>query len=175
MRSKIIHSVFVVTVLTLASASVFASKDSCEDAWGPEYGYRAGATFDKHLAKMHDALKLTTAQEAAWTEFSNKIKPVKMEKAEMDNRKLDKPGPQGWKDLNTPDRLDKVLDNMKSREKRLTEHAAAVRAFYGILTPDQQKIFDRQFQAFHHQNRRHALDMNDAMSNSFTKLNIKFA
>jgi hypothetical protein len=77
--------------------------------------------------------------------------------------KMDKPGHPGWKDLNTPDRLDKILDNMKSHEKQMAEHAAAVRAFYGTLTPDQQKIFDHQFQAYHHRHGHHSHDKNNAM------------
>jgi len=51
--------------------------------------------------------------------------------------------------MSTPDRLDQMLDNMKSHEKNMTEHAAAVRTFYGTLTPDQKKVFDKHFQPRH--------------------------
>ena len=70
------------------------------------------------MAKLHDTLKLTSAQEAAWSDFSNKMKPVTMDKPEMN-----KPGHQDWKDMSTPDRLDKMLDRIKSREKLMAEHA----------------------------------------------------
>ena len=153
MNNRIIQTLFVAIGLTLASASVFASKGECDHAWSAEHENGGAARFDKHMAKLHGALTLTSAQEAAWTEFSNKMKPVKM----------DKPGHQDWKDLNTPDRLDKILDNMKSHEKQMAEHAAAVRAFYGTLTPDQQKIFDHQFQAYHHRHDHHSHDKNNAM------------
>jgi hypothetical protein len=153
MNNRIIQTLFVAIGLTLASASVFASKGECDHAWSAEHENGGTARFDKHMAKLHGALKLTSAQEADWTEFSNKMKPVKM----------DKPGHQDWKDLSTPDRLDKILDNMKSHEKQMAEHAAAVRAFYGALTPDQQKIFDRQFQAYHHRHDHHSHDKNNAM------------
>jgi protein CpxP len=153
MNNRIIQTLFVAIGLTLASASVFASKGECDHAWSAEHENGGAARFDKHMAKLHGALKLTSAQEAAWTEFSNKMKPVKM----------DKPGHPDWKDLNTPDRLDKILDNMKSHEKQMAEHAAAVRAFYGALTPDQQKIFDHQFQAYHHRRDHHSHDKNNAM------------
>jgi protein CpxP len=158
MNNRIIRTLFVAIGLTLASASVFASKGGCDHAWSAEHEYGGTARFEKHMAKLHDALKLTTAQETAWTEFSNKMKPVNMDKP-----KMGKAGHQDWKDLSTPDRLDKVLDNMKSHEKQLAEHAAVVRAFYGALTPDQQKIFDRQFQASHHRHDRHSHDKNNAM------------
>ena len=153
MNNRIIQTLFVAIGLTLASASVFASKGECDHAWSAEHENGGAARFDKHMAKLHGVLKLTSAQEAAWNEFSNKMKPVKM----------DKPGHQDWKDLSTPDRLDKILDNMKSHEKQMAEHAAAVRAFYGALTPDQQKIFDHQFQTYHHRHDHHSHDKNNAM------------
>lgn len=151
MNKRIIRTLFVVIGLTLASASVFASKGDCDHGWSAEHEKGGAARFEKHMAKLHDALKLTSAQEAAWTEFSNKMKPVDMEKPGMD-----KPGHQDWEGLNAPDRLDKMLDNMKVREKQLAGHAATVRAFYGALTPDQQKIFDHQFQAYRHRHGRHS-------------------
>jgi hypothetical protein len=158
MNKIIIRSLFVAIGLTLASASVFASKGDCDHDWSAQHEKGSAARFEKHMAKLHDALKLTTAQEAAWTEFSNKMKPVNMGKPGMD-----KPGHRDWEGLNAPDRLDKVLDNMKAREKELTEHAAAVRAFYGTLTPDQQKIFDDRFQAYHHRHGQHSRGKNNAM------------
>src|SRR5450759_3933398 len=140
MNNKIIGALFVAIGLTFASASVFASKGGCDHAWSAEHEYGGTARFEKHMAKLHDELKLTSAQEAAWTDFSNKMKPVNMDKPNMD-----KPGHQDWTDMRRPDCLDKVLDNMKSQEDQFAEHAAVVRTFYGALTLDQQKIVDHQF------------------------------
>jgi LTXXQ motif family protein len=121
------------------------------------------ARFEKHMARLHGDLKLTPAQEAGWTEFSNKMKPVKM----------DQPGHHDWKHLSTPDRLDKMLDNMRSRDKKIAGHATAVRAFFGTLTPYQQEIFDRQFQAKHYRHGHYSHDKNSAMkvSPTFSILN----
>lgn len=149
MNNRIIQTFFIAMGLTLASASAFAAKENCDHAWSAEHEHEGAAHFDKHMAKLHGDLKLTAAQETAWTEFSNKIKPVNMDKAGMES------GHQDWKNMNTPDRLDKMLDNMKSRETKMAEHAAAVRTFYATLTPDQQKIFDRHFEEFQ---RRHGRD-----------------
>lgn len=149
MNNRIIQILFVAIGLTLASAAALASKENCDHAWSAEHQHDGAAGFDKHMAKLHDDLKLTSAQETAWTEFSNKIKPVKMDNAGMESRHQD------WKNMNTPDRLDKMLDSMKSRETKMGEHAAAVRTFYATLTPDQQKIFDRRFEEFQ---RRHGHD-----------------
>lgn len=158
MNKKIIGALFVAIGLTLASASVFASKDRCDHDWSEEHEHGGAARFEKHMAKLHDALKLTATQEAGWAEFSRKMKPATTEKPAMD-----KPGAQDWQSLSTPDRLDKMLEHMKSHEKQLAEHAAAVRAFYGTLTTDQQKTFDQKFQAHHHRHGRHSHDTNMAM------------
>lgn len=144
MNNRIIQTLFIAMGLTLASAPALASKENCDHAWSAEHEHDGAARFDKHMGKLHDDLKLTSAQEAAWTEFSNKMKPVKMDKAGMESHQQD------WKNMNTPDRLDKMLDNMKSRETKMSEHAAAVRTFYAALTPDQQKIFDHRFEEFQH-------------------------
>jgi len=72
---------------------------------------------------------------------------------------MDKREPQDWKGMSTPDRLDKMLANMKSREQTMGERAADVRSFYAALSQEQQKTFDRRFQAFqsrHHRHGQHA-------------------
>jgi protein CpxP len=158
MNKRIIQALFVAIGLTLASASVFASKGDCDHGWGMEHEKGGTARFEKHMAKLHDALKLTSAQEAAWTEFSSKVKPVNMGKPG-----IDKPGRQDWQGLSAPDRLDKMLDNMKVREKELADHAAAVRTFYGTLTPSQQKIFDDKFQAYRHRHGHQGSEKKNAM------------
>jgi protein CpxP len=115
------------------------SKDGCRHSWGMKGGY--AAHFDKRMSALHTSLQLTSVQEPSWTKFLNKIKPVKM----------DKPVPQDWKTMSTPDRLDRRLTYVKAHEVKMTEHAAAVRAFYDTLTQDQKTIFDKQFQS-HHRN-----------------------
>lgn len=155
----IIRTMFLAMGLTLACAPAFAAAEECDHAWGAGHEHENAARFGKHMAKLHDALKLTSAQEAAWTEFSDKIKPRNMDKTGMDKSRR-----QDWKNMSTPDRLDKMLDNMKSRETKMSEHAAAVRTFYAALTQDQQKIFDRRFEEF--QRHRHGPrphDKNNAM------------
>lgn len=158
MNNRIVRTLIVAAGLIVASSAVFAAKGDCNHAWRTGYEKDREARFDKHMAKLHDALKLTSAQEPAWTEFSGRMKPVKMDKP-----KMDKTGQPDWKDIKTPDRLDMVLDKMKSREQRLAEDAAAVRAFYGTLTPEQQKIFDHRFQAYHHGHAVNSRDQDYAM------------
>ena len=148
---KTLSTLLGIGLAALLSNSVLAnemtsSKSECGHSWSKEQKEGYGAHFDKRMSALHTALKLSASQEAAWTEFSNKMKPVKM----------DKPEHQGWADLSTPDRLDRMLDNMKSHEKSMSEHAATVRAFYETLTQDQKKMFDIHFQTDHrHDHQRH--------------------
>ena len=44
--------------------------------------------------------------------------------------------------MQTPARLDAMLDQMKSDEAAFQRRAAATKAFYEVLTPDQKKTFD---------------------------------
>ena len=136
---KTLSALLGIGLAALLSNNVLAhemnsSKGECGHSWSKEHG--DGAHFDKRMSALHTALKLSANQEAAWTEFSGKMKPVEM----------DKPEHQDWAAMSTPDRLDKMLDNMKSHEKSMAEHAATVRAFYDTLTQDQKKVFDKHFQ-----------------------------
>jgi predicted subunit of tRNA(5-methylaminomethyl-2-thiouridylate) methyltransferase len=45
--------------------------------------------------------------------------------------------------------LYQMLDNMKSHEKNMAEHAATVRAFYVALTEAQKNVFNKHFQERH--------------------------
>ena len=83
----------------------------------------------KRQAHLHDQLKLSADQEPAWKAFSEKIKPVPGER----------PNHEELAALKAPERMAAM---MKQREARMTEHVAAVKEFYAVLTPEQQKVFD---------------------------------
>ena len=140
MHIRTVQAIIAMIGLALASFTVFANQGS-GDCW---HDHDSNAHFEKHMSMLHDSLKLSTDQETAWNEFSSKMKPVRMER----------PDRKDWKHMSAPDRLDKALDLLKSREKALADRAAAVHTFYAALTPDQQKIFDQRFEAYHHE-RRH--------------------
>lgn len=90
---------------------------------------------EKHRARLHDKLKLAPEQEAAWKVFAEKTKPhapqIKVIRSELAA-------------LPAPARMDRMIALMKEREGRMMDMAAAVKEFYAVLTPDQQKLFDEQ-------------------------------
>ncbi len=94
----------------------------------------------KHQDSLYEKLKLTAKQEAAWKKFTAS-QPVPGKK--------DRPDPAEMEKLNAPQRMEKGLEHMRAMEKAVTEHLAAVKEFYAVLTPEQQKIFDEQTQRRH--------------------------
>ena len=106
-----------------------------------ELGSKAMA---KHQAKLREALKLTPEQEGAWNAFVEKMKPS---------------GPMGrpdWSKLDketAPERMENMMAFMQARQAQMQGRLQAVKDFYAQLTPDQQKVFDREFMSRHHQRR----------------------
>ena len=93
----------------------------------------------QHLATLHDKLKLTAQQETAWKKFSAQ-QPMM--------GKANRPDPAEMAKLNAPQRMEKGLEHMRAMETKMTEHLAALKEFYAVLTPEQQKTFDEQMPQF---------------------------
>ncbi|MBC3920924.1 Spy/CpxP family protein refolding chaperone [Undibacterium sp. CY18W] len=87
----------------------------------------------KHQAELHDKLKITAAQEPAWKTFTDAMNPGTLP-ARPDHKELAK--------LSTPDRMEKGLEKMKEHLAKMQTRLTALKTFYAVLTPDQQKIFD---------------------------------
>ncbi len=106
-------------------------------------GNRDPAKMQAWIARRHAALKaqlnLTPAQEGAWTAFTDAAKPPM---ALMATR----PDPAEMAKLTTPERLDKMkalrAQRMSDMASAMDKHADAVKTFYAVLTPEQQKVFD---------------------------------
>ena len=126
------------TLVALATAAMVTGS-AIADSDGADRGHRPdGARFiqhmEKHRARLHDKLKLAPEQEAAWKVFADKTKPqaprIKAVRAELEA-------------LPAPARMDRMIALMKERESRMMDRAAAVKEFYAVLTPEQQKLFDK--------------------------------
>jgi hypothetical protein len=87
---------------------------------------------EQHLSRLHDRLKLNPQQEVAWKKFSS-------------NRMIERPprpNPEEMDNLSAPQRLEQGLQRMRAMEAKMSEHLVALKEFYAVLTPEQQKIFD---------------------------------
>lgn len=89
----------------------------------------------KRLADLKAKLKLTPAQEGAWTTFTTELQPPaqgpRPERGEMEK-------------LTTPQRLDKMREMRTQRNAEMDRRAEATKAFYAQLDAGQQKTFDAQ-------------------------------
>ena len=58
-----------------------------------------------------------------------------------------------WSNLTAPERMERRLEMMKGQRRKMTNHLAAVKTFYSVLTPEQQKIFNDNFGRGGHRHR----------------------
>jgi protein CpxP len=88
----------------------------------------------KRQAKLHDALKLTAAQEPAWATFVASARPAAHPAR----------GERGaWKAMPAPQRMEKAIELSKHRTAMMEQRLGALKSFYAVLTPEQQKVFDQ--------------------------------
>lgn len=97
------------------------------------------ARMDKRNADLKAALKITPAQEGAWTTYTAAMKPpADMMGKRPDRAEMDK--------LTTPERIDKMKtlrsQHMNEMMATMDKHGEATKAFYATLTPEQKKTFD---------------------------------
>ena len=90
----------------------------------------------KRLTALKEKLKLTPAQEPAWTSFAGSMQPPapgtahgRIERGEMAK-------------LTTPERIDKMRAMRAQRAAEMDKRGDAAKTFYAALTPEQQKVFD---------------------------------
>jgi Spy/CpxP family protein refolding chaperone len=139
--------VIAVASLGLGTAALAASdpgpaSTGGECHWGV-FGSR-GAKSAEHIAKrqaaLHDKLSLSSTQEAAWKTFTDKLRaaaPVRPEAAPVAT-------------MTAPERADRMAAFLQTAQQQATVRAQAVKEFYAVLSPEQQKVFDSQFQGRHH-------------------------
>ena len=110
-------------------------------------GPRDPAEFQKRMAEHHAkrqadlkaALKLTPAQEGAWTNFTQATQPPAG--GPRQGPRMDR---EEFKKLNTPQRIDLMEKRSAERQVHMKQRGDAVKAFYAQLNPDQQKVFDER-------------------------------
>ncbi len=144
--------------MLLAGATIFAVSANVYARGGEDCDYmergammrmnpeRMEKMHEQHLSRLHEKLKLSAQQETAWKKFAAH-EPMR--------GKMDRPDPDEMEKLNAPQRLEKALEHMRTMEKNLTEHLTALKEFYAVLTPQQQKTFDEQMPGFGDRGQRH--------------------
>ena len=94
----------------------------------------------KRLAALKDKLKLSSAQEGAWSTFTAASQPPGGPRPHFDRAEFAK--------LTTPERLERMQARQAERSAMFAKRADATKTFYAALTPDQQKTFDAETMHF---------------------------
>lgn len=147
---KTLYRAFVIgaTVIGLGSPAVSAMAQDT-----PHHQYAAtkfdpakmAEHMDKRAQKLHDALKITPAQESAWQTYLSAIKADMPQPGQFDRA--------AFREMPAPQRMEKMIEMSRSHTARMENHLTALKTFYAVLTPEQQKTFDHamgHFGAGHH-------------------------
>ena len=97
---------------------------------------------ERHAQRMADLkaqLKLTPAQEGAWTAYAAAMQPPADRMAQRPRMNRDE-----FAQLTTPQRIDRMEQFAAERHARMKQRGDAVKAFYAQLTPEQQKLYDER-------------------------------
>ena len=93
----------------------------------------------KHEAELKAKLKLTPAQEGAWSSFTAAMQPP----ADMGHMGKDRGAMRAeFAKMTTPERIDKMRAVRDQRAANMDKRADATKTFYAALSPEQQKVFD---------------------------------
>jgi Spy/CpxP family protein refolding chaperone len=141
LSGKLLTAVALAGALGAAIPPAYSNQDWGQDRCNKERGEKRdhAARFEDRQILLHAKLKLTAEQEPAWNTFAEKVKP-----AAADERP-ERPDREELAKLTAPERMEAMLAGMKAREERMGAHLAAVKEFYAVLTPEQQKVFDTEF------------------------------
>jgi hypothetical protein len=145
MNMKQLHARMISGFIAAAalSSAVYAAPSAPEQG-GTDRGAmqgmhqeRHGGDFKERIARrqavLHDKLKLTGSQEAAWKTYVAAATPP---------APAARPERAQWEKMSAPERMEKMMSMMKEREGHMATHLAAMKTFYATLSPLQQQIFN---------------------------------
>ncbi len=92
----------------------------------------------RDAGELHAALHLTQPQEASWRAYQMALEPDAGAQARHQSAQAMMAG------LPTPRRIDLLNANMDEDVRLMHRQGEATKAFYASLTPEQQKVFDRE-------------------------------
>ena len=115
---------------------------SCKDATNKDdcMHTQMAKHMQDHEAKLHDALKLTAAQEPAWKTFTDSIHQ-QMSAMQADHKTM--PSHADMEKMAAPDLLENHIAMMQKQLTNMQNHLVALKAFYAVLTPDQQVTMNK--------------------------------
>jgi Spy/CpxP family protein refolding chaperone len=123
--------------LTAASAAVLAQAPApapVSTSASSAMQQRMAERHEQRMAQLKTQLDITPAQEAAWTAFTATMQPPtapqRMNRDELNN-------------LTAPQRVDLMEQRLAERQEWMQRRGEAIKTFYAVLSPEQQKTFDQ--------------------------------
>jgi len=150
---KPIHTLLLAGALSTLAGYSMAQPSSGPSASQAAHGQGMGmgkqdqakiqARMTQRLTELKAKLQITPAQEAAWTTYTDAVKPTSRASVSMTTTHAD------FSKLPTPERLDRMralhTEHMAAMTTRMDQRADATKTFYAVLSADQKKVFDDQF------------------------------
>jgi hypothetical protein len=100
---------------------------------------------DVVMHELYEDLKLTPAQQPAWQSYADKIQALASDLGRERNRA--QAATQAGAQLNALQQFDRTLDAARNRLTALEDIAAAAKALYESLAPEQKSIADARLAA----------------------------
>jgi hypothetical protein len=129
-----------------------AGKPVCETGQGQNGRGEWEARRAVRMAKLKEKLKLVPGQEAEWDKFAEASRPgprhMGLELETMQDAS---------ENLNTVQRLDRMLAIAEMRRARMVGRVEAIKHFYAQLSPEQQSVFDAEAILERNRGRHHPL------------------
>ncbi|MDR0736564.1 MAG: Spy/CpxP family protein refolding chaperone [Zoogloeaceae bacterium] len=135
---KILIAALAACALSFGIGAAYAGGPECPGGGfhdGGRYGHWNAEDRDERRTarqeKLHKALNLSEAQEAAWKTFIADANP-----------QWQRPDRNAFAQLSTPERLEKMLEFSQKHQEFMAQRLAALKTFYTQLSDEQKKTFD---------------------------------
>jgi LTXXQ motif family protein len=144
MKSWRTIAVGLVTVASLAAAAgaVQAHGASGGASHGRGHSGDPAATADQRLSRLKADLKITSAQEPAWTAYAEQIKQHAGEMQAMHGTMHE--GTSGNTRPSAPERAERQAQFAKKQQEHLERLAVLTKDLYAVLTPEQKTLADQR-------------------------------
>jgi protein CpxP len=94
---------------------------------------RMAERMQRRMTAFKQRLQITPAQEGAWTNWTNAMKPP---------ANMQRPNREEIRKLPTPERIDRMRALRQQRIAEMDRRGEATKQFYGQLSAEQKKTFD---------------------------------
>lgn len=146
LRKSLVIAIATLGLGTMAvgAPSLVAQAPATSSASG-QHGEKFAARMAKRQAALHDKLALTPAQEGAWQLFTGRMQATVPTRSDA----------RATETLTAPERAERKAAFLQVAQQRAASRVQPIKEFYAVLSPEQQKTFDSQFQGRHHHHGHH--------------------